>query len=57
MPKRVIRSPFMTIKAPPGLAALRREHTLPHGQMYEPRNDSFLIEGHCSAERTSVRHL
>jgi len=30
--------------------AIRREHTLPHGQMYEPRNDSFLIEGHFSAE-------
>src|SRR5262249_40101414 len=34
---------------------IRRKHTLPHGQMYEPRNDSFLIEGHCSAERTSAR--
>src|SRR5262249_7578583 len=36
--------------------AIRREDTLPHGQMYEPRNDSFLIEGHCSLEKTSVRH-
>jgi len=32
--------------------AIRREHTLPHGQMYEPWNDSLLIGAHCFAKRT-----
>jgi hypothetical protein len=28
--------------------AIRREPTLPHGQMYQPRKDLFLIKVHCS---------
>jgi hypothetical protein len=27
---------------------------LPHGQMYQPRDDSFLIEAHCSANDVSL---
>src|SRR5262249_33666399 len=29
--------------------AIRREPALPHGQMYQPRQDSILVKAHCSA--------